>query len=106
MISAGLVDTNVISSQYEMVKYDSPAVQTCGQYFSEYLGYEGTSGGLINPESTGQCLYCSVRKTAFALATMGIDVSIVRAVIGCNLFTLPSVFWTLSSFTDSPGCPK
>ncbi|KAI0838467.1 ABC-2 type transporter-domain-containing protein [Hypoxylon sp. FL0890] len=50
MASAGIGNTVINCSKYELLRFDSPTGQTCGQYMSEYLGYTGVSGSLINPD--------------------------------------------------------
>ncbi|KAI0479829.1 AtrD, ABC-transporter [Xylaria cf. heliscus] len=75
MVSAGIGNTRIHCSPYELLKFDSPVGETCGQYLAPYLNYTSTPGALINPESEGQCLYCPVQFTNTVLESRGIDVS-------------------------------
>lgn len=75
MASASVGNTELHCSQYELLKFDSPSSQSCGEYMAQYLQDTGNSGRLLNPDTVGQCLYCSVRETNTVLATMGIYVS-------------------------------
>ncbi|ORY70232.1 AtrD, ABC-transporter [Pseudomassariella vexata] len=74
MTSASIGNTVMTCSPYELLRFDAPPGQTCGQYMAQYLSYPGVSGSLINPDATEQCLYCPLRQTNAFLATMGIDV--------------------------------
>lgn len=46
-------------SDQELMKFDAPPGQTCGNYLAEYL--KTGSGNLENPLSTGKCHYCPLR---------------------------------------------
>lgn len=75
MASAAIGNTDVTCSQYELLKFDTPASTTCGQFLAQYLNYTHHAGSLLNPDTTGQCLYCPVRETNAILETMGIYVA-------------------------------
>ncbi|KAF3069069.1 ABC transporter CDR4 [Daldinia childiae] len=74
MVSTGIGNTVVTCSSYELLRFESPPGQTCGQYMLQYLSYPEVSGSLVNPDSTGQCIYCPLRETNTFLATMEIYV--------------------------------
>lgn len=74
MTSAGIGNTVVTCSQYELLRFESPPGQTCGEYMSQYLSYPGVFGTLVDPQSGGECLYCPLSDTNTFLATLGISV--------------------------------
>jgi ABC-type multidrug transport system permease subunit len=58
-------------SDQEMVSFDAPAGQTCGQYLERFL--EIAPGKLYNWNSTGQCQYCPLRSADQYLANRDIS---------------------------------
>lgn len=61
-MSTGLANAEARCSGYEMVSFQPPSGQTCGQYMSPYIKSVGT-GYLSNPGATENCSFCTVSST-------------------------------------------
>ncbi|CAI7608425.1 unnamed protein product [Penicillium glandicola] len=66
MLSTGTAGTNVVCEAVEMLHFEPPSGQTCGEYMSTYIGSAG--GYLQNSNATSDCSYCSIDKTDTFLA--------------------------------------
>lgn len=78
-------------SDREMVSFEAPAGQTCGEYLGRYL--ESAPGKLYDWYSTGHCQYCPLRSADQYLASRDIfwdyrwrDYGILWAYFAFNIF--------------------
>jgi ATP-binding cassette subfamily G (WHITE) protein 2 (PDR) len=63
MLSVGVANTNVVCAANELRHFNSPAGQTCGDYMQTYIQTYGYGGYLTNPDTIGNCSYCSFDST-------------------------------------------
>ena len=61
MLSVGLANNAIRCSAIELVMFDPPSGQTCGQYMQQYISTAG--GYLQNPDVTSGCQFCSAANT-------------------------------------------
>ncbi|KAL6875257.1 ABC transporter ABCl1 [Trichoderma novae-zelandiae] len=69
MLSVAVANTNVYCADNEFVRMQPPANKTCGEYLQAFIDL--THGNITNPDSTDECVYCSVSETNTFLATVG-----------------------------------
>ena len=70
MLGVAIANTNVVCADNELLSFNPPSGQTCGQYMSNYITAAG--GYLINEDATIGCSFCSVSKTNVFLAQFDI----------------------------------
>lgn len=70
MLGVAIANTNVVCADNELLSFNPPSGQTCGQYMSNYIAAAG--GYLINEDATIGCSFCSVSKTNVFLAQFDI----------------------------------
>ncbi|KAI9874352.1 MAG: hypothetical protein M1830_009844 [Pleopsidium flavum] len=70
MMSTGLANAEVVCSSIELLTFNSPSGQTCGDYLTEYISSAG--GRVLNPDTMGQCQFCPLVETNTFLATIGV----------------------------------
>ncbi|KAK9454812.1 ABC-2 type transporter-domain-containing protein [Dipodascopsis uninucleata] len=73
MLSVGLANTEVKCSTIEVVRFYPVDGMQCGQYLEPYMYAAG--GTVLNPNSTGQCEFCTVSSTNVFLASVSCDYS-------------------------------
>ncbi|THH08528.1 hypothetical protein EW146_g8957 [Bondarzewia mesenterica] len=66
MLSTAVANAPLICSSIELVNFDPPSGQTCGQYMSAYIAVAG--GAVSNPNATSGCQFCSATSTNAYLA--------------------------------------
>ena len=59
VLGAVLNGVPVVCSPLETAMFNPPSGQTCGAYASDFVG--SSLGYLVNPNSTADCQYCSLR---------------------------------------------
>ncbi|KAJ6155247.1 hypothetical protein N7470_005813 [Penicillium chermesinum] len=82
----------------EVVSFDAPAGQTCGEYLREYL--EFAPGRLLNWNSTSECQYCPLRSADQYLASRDIfwdlrwrDYGLLWAYFAFNILAAISLYY-------------
>ena len=98
MLSTGLANNAIVCSSIELVKFNPPSGQTCGQYLQDYIN---TKGGYITDSSaTANCEYCSASKTNVYLTQLSSSYSsrwrnfgIMWAFIIFNVFGALFLYW-------------
>ncbi|WEJ96670.1 Multidrug resistance protein [Yamadazyma tenuis] len=68
ILSAGLANTEVVCGAKELLHFDPPSGQTCGDYMSSYISTAG--GNVINPSATEGCKFCTMKSTNAFLASV------------------------------------
>ncbi|KAK5441492.1 Multidrug resistance protein [Exophiala xenobiotica] len=68
MLSTAVAHTTVTCASNEYLHFTPPSGQTCAQYMASYI--DATGGYLENPDSTGNCSYCSIGDTDTFLAAV------------------------------------
>lgn len=66
MLSTGLANNAVNCASIELLYFQPPAGQTCGEYMERYLSMAG--GKVYNPNATTFCEYCAITSTNQFLA--------------------------------------
>lgn len=67
MLSVGLSNTDVVCSADELLKFNAPSGQTCGQYMAPYIS---AAGGYVQNSTATACEFCSIKDTNTFLATV------------------------------------
>lgn len=101
MIPTGVARTAVECSVAELVTFSAPSGSTCGEYMSAFI--ENMGGGyLVDPDSTGECNFCSASTTDQLLAQFGIsyatrwrDFGILWAYILFNVAAAVGLYWLI-----------
>lgn len=73
MLSLGVANTEVQCSDIEYLTIPPVDGMTCGQYLGAYT--EAAGGNLLNPDSTSDCKYCTVKSTNTFLASVSASYS-------------------------------
>jgi ABC-type multidrug transport system permease subunit len=68
MLSVGVANTKVVCAANELLHFEPPAHQTCGEYMSTYMSTAG--GQLLNPAATSDCSFCAIESTNQFLASI------------------------------------
>jgi len=68
MLSTGVANTKVVCAANELLHFQPPADQTCGEYMSIYMSTAG--GQLLNPSATSNCSFCALESTNQFLASI------------------------------------
>ena len=71
ILSTGLANASVTCSATELLHFDPPAGQMCGQYMQAYI--ESVGGSLSNPNAISDCAFCTLTSTNQFLAVFSID---------------------------------
>lgn len=61
MLATGLANNKIVCSSIELVTFNPPSGQTCGQYMETYIATAG--GYLTNNASTANCEFCTAADT-------------------------------------------
>ncbi|KAL6890684.1 ABC-2 type transporter domain-containing protein [Trichoderma evansii] len=98
MLSVGVANTVVNCADNEFVRIQPPSGETCGKYLATFVN--ATGGNLINPDSTTECVYCSISETNTYLAGIGSHYSerwrnfgLIWVYIVFNIFAALGVYW-------------
>ncbi|KAK5995250.1 ZEB2-regulated ABC transporter 1 [Cladobotryum mycophilum] len=98
MLATGVANTIVQCADNEFVRLTPPLNQTCGEYLKTFI--DATKGNLINPESTTECVYCSMHDTNTFLAGVGSyyedrwrNFGLLWVYIGVNVFLALGIYW-------------
>lgn len=71
MLSVGVANTNVVCEAVELLTFEPPSGQTCGNYLANYISYAG--GYVTNKDATSACKFCSISDTNVYLAAVNIS---------------------------------
>ena len=98
MLSTGLANNNITCASIELLHFNPPPNQTCGQYMSNYMKAYG--GYLTNNDSTTTCDFCSGSSTNTYLAALSSQYStrwrnfgIMWAFVIFNIFAALALYW-------------
>jgi len=98
MLSTGLANNAIVCSSIELVKFNPPSGQTCGQYMADYIST--ASGYIVNTDATANCEFCSSSSTNVYLAQLSSQYStrwrnfgIMWAFIIFNIFAALFLYW-------------
>lgn len=98
MLSTGLANNAIVCSSIELVSFNPPSGQTCGQYMATYINTTG--GYLINDNATAKCEFCTAANTNVYLAQLSSQYStrwrnfgIMWAFIIFNIFGALGLYW-------------
>ncbi|KAL7898061.1 ABC-2 type transporter domain-containing protein [Trichoderma sp. SZMC 28014] len=98
MLSVGVANTVVNCAENEFVRIQPPSGETCGKYLATFVN--ATGGNLLNPDSTTECVYCSISETNTYLASIGSHYSerwrnfgLIWVYIVFNIFAALGVYW-------------
>ncbi|KAK6455944.1 multidrug resistance protein [Scheffersomyces xylosifermentans] len=94
-LSAGLANTTVVCKPEELVSFLAPSGTTCAAFMGDYIKIAG--GYLLEPDSTSECSYCSMKYTNDFLTSVdsiyserwrnfGIFICFIAANIGLSFF--------------------
>ncbi|KAK6458508.1 ABC-transporter extracellular N-terminal-domain-containing protein [Scheffersomyces xylosifermentans] len=94
-LSAGLANTTVVCKPEELVSFLAPSGTTCAAFMGYYIKIAG--GYLLEPDSTSECSYCSMKYTNDFLTSVdsiyserwrnfGIFICFIAANIGLSFF--------------------
>ncbi|ORY83752.1 ABC drug exporter AbcA [Protomyces lactucae-debilis] len=72
MISAGLADAPVRCASREVLRFNAPSGQTCGEYMAPWIA---STGGYLFDSATSTCEYCQLGQTNQFLAAVSIEPS-------------------------------
>ncbi|QRG38392.1 multidrug resistance protein CDR1 [Candidozyma auris] len=61
MLSTGLANTKIVCSSREILHFQPPSGQTCGQYMQQFISAAG--GYLLDESATDQCDFCAMSQT-------------------------------------------
>lgn len=98
MVSTGIAGVQVHCSAKELVRFDPPLGQTCGNYLRGYIVQAG--GTLLNPTAARQCELCPVSTTDNVIAQikvfyhdrwMDLGLSLVYSII--NVIGALALYW-------------
>lgn len=97
MLSVGLANTEVTCASNEFLNFQ-PASGTCGSYMQAYIDAKG--GYLLDPASTTNCTFCTVRDTNVFLAGVSSSYShrwrnfgIMWVYVIFNVFAALGLYW-------------
>ncbi|ORY61510.1 ABC-2 type transporter-domain-containing protein [Pseudomassariella vexata] len=98
MLSTAVANTNVQCAANELLRFNPPDGQTCGQYMEVYLQFAG--GYLENAGDTANCTYCTISDTNVYLQNVRADYSdrwrnfgIFCVFIIFNIFGALAMYW-------------
>ena len=104
MLASGLANNNVTCSSIELVHFDPPSGQTCGQYMQNYIFPDPNSpvqiGYLKDNGATANCSYCQELSTNVFLTGLSSEYStrwrnfgIMWAFIIFNIVAALGLYW-------------
>lgn len=98
LLSAGVANNEVRCATLELLTFNPPTGQTCGQYMEVFS--EMTGGMVYNPDSVQNCEYCSMASTNTFLASVFSFYSqrwrnfgLMWAYIIFNAFAAVFIYW-------------
>jgi len=102
-IVSGLLSTSVANAPVtcavnELIKFNPPSGQTCGEYLANYTKAAG--GELVNPGATSDCSFCQLTSTNAFLSAVNINYDdrwrnfgIVWVYVVFNVFAALFLYW-------------
>jgi len=98
MIPTGISMAPIVCSVQELIKFEPPTSQTCGEYMAPYIGMAG--GYLTDPNSTFDCNFCSASTTDDLLRQFGLhygtrwrDFGLLWAYVIFNIVVAVGLYW-------------
>ncbi|KAJ7621201.1 ATP binding cassette transporter [Roridomyces roridus] len=100
MLVTALANTNVVCADAELLRFNPPSGQTCGDYMSTFISQAG--GYLIDSAATDNCSFCNVADTNVFLAGVSTsfshrwrDFAIIWVYIIFNTAAALGLYWLL-----------
>lgn len=98
LVSAGVANMEMACSSTELLRVQSPPNLTCGAYFREYMAQAG--GQVMNPLSTGECLFCPITDANSVISGFGVEVeyrwrdfAIFTVYVMFNILVTFGLYW-------------
>lgn len=98
MLATGLANNAIVCSSIELVSFNPPSGQTCGQYMSTYINTAG--GYIVNDSATANCEFCTAASTNVYLAQLSSQYStrwrnfgLMWVYIIFNVFAALALYW-------------
>lgn len=109
LLSTGIANQAVECTRVELLHFDPPAGQTCGEYMAAYMATAG-GGALADPAATS-CAFCSLSTTNTFLASVSSyydqrwrNFGLMWVYIGFNIVAALGLYW-LARVPRSGGRP-
>ncbi|KAH8805062.1 ABC transporter CDR4 [Xylogone sp. PMI_703] len=100
MLATGVRDTTVICAENELLRFNPPSGQTCGNYMERYIASMG--GYLFDSSATSNCSFCSISSTNTFLAGLSAnpdntwrDFGLLWVYIAFNIFGALFLYWLI-----------
>lgn len=104
MLSTGVANSHTQCSEVELLRFDTPAGQTCRQYMRDWINgtdtTPGSGGYLSNPEARSNCGYCTYDDTNVFLQTVSVSYAdswrnfgILWVYIIFNIVAAIAIYW-------------
>ncbi|KAI0139473.1 ABC-2 type transporter-domain-containing protein [Hypoxylon sp. NC0597] len=98
MLSVGVANHEVHCDDLELLHFQPPPGETCGEYITPYK--QQAFGAIYNPESTTNCNFCSLANTNTFLATVDSyyddrwrNLGLIWAYIAFNIGAALLIYW-------------
>ncbi|WVQ84197.1 hypothetical protein IAT38_006348 [Cryptococcus sp. DSM 104549] len=98
MLGTALSNTNVVCSATELLSFNAPGGQTCGEYMATYAATYG--GYLVDESAVGACEFCAIKSTNVFLAQFSIsyankwrDFGFLWVYVIFNCFAAVFIYW-------------
>lgn len=98
LLAVGIANTNVVCATNELLHFNPPSGQTCGDYMAAYVAEAG--GYIANPGATTACDFCAISSTNTFLAGVASsyshrwrDFGIIFGYIAFNVFAAVTLYW-------------
>jgi hypothetical protein len=98
MLSTAVMNTAVVCADNELLHFDPPSSQTCGEYMSTYINTAG--GYLQDANASTDCSFCQISETNTFLASVSShpqhvwrNWGILWAYIAFNIFGAIFFYW-------------
>jgi ATP-binding cassette subfamily G (WHITE) protein 2 (PDR) len=98
MIPTGIAMAPIVCSSQELINFNPPSSQTCGEYMAPYIEMAG--GYLVDPERMDGCEYCSTSTTDEMLGQIGLsygtrwrDFGLLWVYVIFNIVVAVGLYW-------------
>lgn len=98
MLSVGVANHSVQCDEIELLSFQPPPGQTCGDYMAPYNSV--AFGAVYNPDATSNCQFCSLSNTNIFLATVDSyygerwrNLGLIWAYIVFNIGAALFIYW-------------
>lgn len=98
MLSTGLANTEIVCSGKEILRVNAPSGQTCEDFLGAYETF--ARGNIMNPNATGECMYCPMKETNDMLAQLSSNYAnrwrnfgLLQVYVVFNIFAAIGIYW-------------